>query len=187
MRVLTPADYRVMAWKNGAGTTTEIAVDPPGAALADLSFLWRISIAEVRASGAFSLFPGYDRTILLLEGGGMMLDTPEGGAIDLAQPLRPQTFPGEWQVTGRLLTGPVRDFNLMTARAHVTSRLDVLTLTRDRRAHCPPRAQLFVYVVAGRLRDAPAGHTLIAGHDLDLTPVGRATVIRVAIANTAQT
>ncbi|TIV74879.1 MAG: HutD family protein, partial [Mesorhizobium sp.] len=31
MRILRAADYRVMPWKNGGGTTTEIAVSPDGA------------------------------------------------------------------------------------------------------------------------------------------------------------
>jgi len=33
LRRLRPGDFRVMTWKNGLGTTTELAVDPPGASL----------------------------------------------------------------------------------------------------------------------------------------------------------
>jgi hypothetical protein len=44
-RVLSPADYRRMPWKNGAGRTTEIAVHPAGAALD--AFDWRVSVADV--------------------------------------------------------------------------------------------------------------------------------------------
>jgi len=62
------ADYRAMAWKNGQGMTREIAREP-----GDGDFLWRLSIAEVAASGDFSLFPGYDRTITLIEGAGHMM------------------------------------------------------------------------------------------------------------------
>ncbi len=71
VRLLTPADFHPMPWKNGAGRTTEIAVYPPGASLD--AFLWRVSIADVERDGPFSRFPGIDRTIVLLEGGGMRL------------------------------------------------------------------------------------------------------------------
>jgi hypothetical protein len=171
----------MMPWRNGAGTTTEIAVEPPGSELADQSYFWRISIADVTSSGAFSLFPGYDRTIMLLEGNGMVLDSQEGGSIDLSQPLRPKTFPGEWQVSGRLLSGPVRDFNLMIKRQRAASQLEVVELTQARRIPCPPHGTLVAYVVDGALSEAPAGHALIAEHALDLRPVGRATVVSIAI------
>src|SRR5688500_2425780 len=46
-RHLTPANYRVMPWKNGQGTTTEIAAFPPGAGLE--TFVWRISMADIGA------------------------------------------------------------------------------------------------------------------------------------------
>ena len=71
VRLLTPADFHSMPWKNGAGRTTEIAVHPPGAALD--TFAWRVSIADVERDGPFSRFPGIDRTIVLLEGAGMRL------------------------------------------------------------------------------------------------------------------
>ena len=53
------ADYRAMAWKNGQGMTREIAREP-----GDGDFLWRLSIAEVAASGDFSLrFVGQSRNV----------------------------------------------------------------------------------------------------------------------------
>jgi len=61
MRIIRAADCLVMPWKNGGGTTTEIAVAPEGASLND--FDWRISMAHVGADGPFSSFPGIDRTL----------------------------------------------------------------------------------------------------------------------------
>ena len=46
MRRLTAKDYRIMPWKNGGGTTTEIAVFPAGASLE--TFEWRFSPAPTR-------------------------------------------------------------------------------------------------------------------------------------------
>lgn len=115
MNILRREDYKVMPWKNGGGITTEIWVSPKGSGLAGTPFQWRVSIADVASDGLFSKFPGYDRHIMLLEGQGMRLDTEENGPIDLAL-YRPAAFSGDWAVTGKLIDGPVRDFNLMVAR-----------------------------------------------------------------------
>lgn len=115
-RHLTPADYRVMPWKNGQGTTTEIAAFPPGAGLD--SFTWRISIAEIAASGPFSSFPGIDRILLQTAGEPMTL-VHQDDAISTAcrlTLLSPVRFPGERIVHGDVATPPVRDFNVMTRR-----------------------------------------------------------------------
>jgi environmental stress-induced protein Ves len=58
-------------WKNGGGTTRQLAVWPMDATSDD--FLWRISIAQIDAPGEFSTFPGTDRTILLWRGEGVTL------------------------------------------------------------------------------------------------------------------
>ena len=63
-------------WKNGGGTTQEIACWPPGAGLE--SFSWRISIARIARSGPFSAFPGIDRVITLLDGAGVRLHSADG-------------------------------------------------------------------------------------------------------------
>ena len=55
----------VNLWRNGAGETREICCFPP----ATRDFHWRASIASIAANGEFSLFPGVERVITLLEGG----------------------------------------------------------------------------------------------------------------------
>jgi len=125
MRRLGPADYRVMPWKDGGGSTTELLIHPPGATLAE-GFLWRVSMADVPASGPFSAFPGVDRSLMLLSG-GLELDHGVHGHQMLEGPLRPVTFSGDWPTTGRLLIGPCRDFNVMSARGRARHRLSVLT------------------------------------------------------------
>ena len=54
------ASLRPAPWKNGGGSTTEIAVAPPGAGFD--SFDWRISLATISHSGPFSTFAGIDRS-----------------------------------------------------------------------------------------------------------------------------
>lgn len=101
-------------WKNGAGTTREIAVEPAGAGTD--GFDWRLSIAEVEHDAPFSAFPGVDRCIVLLGGAGMALQPEDGTAAHALRPLQPWTFPGERAIEARLTAGPCSDFNVMTRR-----------------------------------------------------------------------
>ena len=100
-----------MPWKNGGGITHELWRTPRRAPDFDL----RISIAEVAANGPFSCFPGIDRIITLLSGGGFRL---VGGAVDQVVSTigQPFAFGGEVPLTCTLLGGPVRDFNVMIRR-----------------------------------------------------------------------
>jgi environmental stress-induced protein Ves len=113
-------EHRRMPWKNGLGVTEEIAIAPEGATLAD-PFLWRLSSALVQADGPFSLFPGYDRTLVVIDGAGMTLDA-DGKRTTIARLDAPFVFPGEASVTSALSEGPIRDFNVMALRGKVRSR-----------------------------------------------------------------
>jgi environmental stress-induced protein Ves len=111
-RVLRASEYRRMRWKNGGGWTTELA---SGGSDAE-GFDWRISIADVESDGPFSAFAGCDRYIALLDGPGMELSWPDAEPMRLDQRLRFHRFAGEARTHGRLLAGPVRDFNVMVRR-----------------------------------------------------------------------
>ena len=113
-------EHRRMPWKNGLGVTEEIAIAPEGATLAD-PFLWRLSSALVQADGPFSLFPGYDRTLVVVDGAGMILDV-DGKRTTLARLGDPFVFPGEASVMSTLSEGPIRDFNVMALRGNVRTR-----------------------------------------------------------------
>src|SRR5271169_1584989 len=91
-------------WKNGAGTTRNLAVSPDGAGFDD--FVWRVSLAEVSASGSFSLFPGVDRTILLWEGKGMTLRAGDGAEFGLTTLFEPHALRGETEIEATLVDGP---------------------------------------------------------------------------------
>ena len=106
---------------------------------------------------------------------------PKGASIDLTRPLQPKTFPGEWQVTGSLLSGPVRDLNFIAARRRITSHLEVIEINAARRAACPAGATLVGYIVKGALSEAAAGHTLVADRSLDLNPTAHATLVLITI------
>lgn len=122
---LKPADYKIMPWKNGGGTTTELMAESNGAGE---GYDWRLSIASVEASGPFSDFSGYDRSIMLVEGKGFSLDFAEVGTHHLNRSFEPLRFDGAWHTECTLTDGPVKDFNLI-ARKNVHAVLDVLRVT----------------------------------------------------------
>jgi environmental stress-induced protein Ves len=114
-----------MAWKNGAGTTLEIARDG-GTGLE--SFGWRFSIADVGMSGGFSAFTGYQRIITVLQGVGMVL-TVDGKASRPLRPLDPFAFSGNAVVDCVLLAGAIRDFNLIYDPNRFQARLQWLLIS----------------------------------------------------------
>jgi environmental stress-induced protein Ves len=112
MTMLIPfAGLAPVPWKNGGGSTTEIAVFP---AEADLDgFDWRVSLATIAADGPFSVFPGVERTLVLVDGHGMTLDI-DGAPTMLTKAEPVAAFDGEAQVQAKLNRGPSTDFNVMT-------------------------------------------------------------------------
>ncbi len=114
MRVIKSAEQRVMPWKNGGGSTTEIAVWPVGAGLGD--FAWRVSTALVARDGPFSLFEGVDRTLTVLDGGPLGLTFADGRIVSLDTASAPFAFAGDAAVQGAVGGQPVRDLNVMTRR-----------------------------------------------------------------------
>jgi environmental stress-induced protein Ves len=165
MKILRREDYNVMPWKNGGGITTEIWVSPEGSGLAGAPFDWRVSIADVAADGPFSRFAGYDRHIMLLDGRGMRLETGESGSIDLS-PYRPAVFSGDWTVTGKLVAGPVRDFNLIVARRFGRGALTRQRLTAPL-SLIADGAMRVVHAIDGEL--SIAGHIIGEGETAILT------------------
>lgn len=121
--IIRAQDCLPQPWKNGLGTTREIAVHPPGASGDD--FLWRVSIAEVDSAAPFSSFPGIDRHIALLDGAGFVMTLDTGCVHALTTPYAPFAFPGEAKVAVTLADGATRDFNLMVRRAQAHGELKV--------------------------------------------------------------
>jgi len=110
-------------WKNGGGSTREIASWPPGAGLD--GFDWRVSIATIAASGPFSVFAGVDRTIMLLEGDGVRLQA-QGLDHRLDRPQDPFAFSGDLAIHCTLLGGASSDFNVMTRRSRLRADLRLM-------------------------------------------------------------
>lgn len=155
-------------WKNGGGRTRQIVCRPEGAGLD--SFDWRVSIASVNAGGPFSVFTGIDRVIMLLDGVGMRLRSPDGEVdrvLDLA--VEPFAFDGEAEISCDLVAGGIDDFNVMTRRATTRAQVRVIRNAEDLRASSA--GLLFAArgawtVSAGAIRQALASDTGLWWEDL---------------------
>ncbi len=121
MRLLRASGHRVMPWKNGGGSTTEIAAHPEGAGLDE--FDWRVSMATVAADGPFSCFPGIDRTLAVLSGAGIDLRIDGRPPVRLGPSSEPCSFAGDVPTFGALVDGPIVDLNVMSRRGRIWHRL----------------------------------------------------------------
>lgn len=127
MRKWTSKDYKTMPWKNGGGSTTELAIFPEGASLDH--FIWRLSTATVAQDGPFSHFAQIDRSLAILSGAGMTLKPAKDAhhGVLLNQQSLPYRFTGEEPIYAELQAGTVVDLNLMTRRdacQHFMQRLE---------------------------------------------------------------
>lgn len=144
-RLLRAADYPRMPWKNGAGSTLEIARDA-GAGLD--GFGWRLSIADVGESGGFSAFSGYQRIITVLEGAGMRL-TVDGRPSRALTQGDAFAFSGDSGVHCELLGGAIRDFNLIYAPRRYLARLQWLRVAGEMRLFSSASSLLLFAASAG--------------------------------------
>jgi uncharacterized protein len=109
--ILIQADkVAAQPWRNGGGLTRELLRWPAGSA----NWQLRISLADVRSNGPFSMFPGIQRWFSVIDGAGVRLSL--AGADHLLQPgHEPLNFSGELPVNCALVDGPTTDLNLMHA------------------------------------------------------------------------
>ncbi len=81
---------------------------------------WRVSIADITQNGPFSVFPGMDRHLTLIDGRGIVL-RGVNGSMRLERIGGFVVFPGEEALNVEVIDGPVRVWNVMTRRGVVES------------------------------------------------------------------
>ncbi len=120
MRVQRFGEHRAMPWANGLGTSYEVASDRN----VDGVWTWRVAIAPVVLDGPFSVMPGVDRQLVVINGEGMTLSID--GEIVECHPGQVVRFSGDSVTIARLVDGPVVDLGLMTVRGLVTGSMVVV-------------------------------------------------------------
>ena len=142
---------RRIPWKNGLGFTEEILAWRPDGDSSETPFLWRISRAAVDQDGPFSVFPGVDRTIVVLSGKGMVLSHGIHAPPATVLPLAPYAFSGDWTTHAKLLAGPVVDFNVMADRTFARTHVAVQDLVPGQDLPDEQADHILVHVIRGKI------------------------------------
>ena len=125
MRIQRFDEHRAMPWANGLGTSYEVASDRN----VDGVWTWRVAIAPVVLDGPFSVMPGVDRELVVIEGNGMVLEV-DGESVKCL-PGQLVRFSGDSATCAQLVDGPVVDLGLMTVRGVVTGSMVVVADVGD--------------------------------------------------------
>ena len=141
--ILYAKDFKEMPWENGGGITREIyrishESDPT-------KFYFRISIAQVNQSGPFSVFPGVDRFLMLLDGKGFLLHFEDKSNVKLSTPFDSFEFEGEEKIQCELIDKSV-DFNVMTDRNWANSKVTLAHIKMNQIKKYQPTNQTFLYL-----------------------------------------
>lgn len=170
--MLRAVEYTARPWKNGGGTTHDIAVSPAGASLD--TFDWRLSLAQVDRDGPFSRFDAVDRTIVLLS--GAMTLHEHDRQIHLVRN-EPFVFEGERAIAATVFGGSTLDLNVMTRRARATHtvRRESFMQQSSMEAHAGCTLVLFALE-----RGLSVNGVQLGTHDTAIVAAERATVATVA-------
>jgi environmental stress-induced protein Ves len=153
------------------GTTTQLAIYPPGSEYTKFNFLFRLSTATVEVEeSTFTFMPGVTRHLMILE--GQLHIDHKGRYKKQLDKYGYDVFDGEWPTTAK---GKVTDFNLMV-REKSSGKLQAIAL-RDRQeetiSHRAKTAYSGVYLLTGALRvisgsssaELKAGDFLFCDHE----------------------
>ena len=161
-RLLPAAGRAALPWKNGGGLTREVAVHPPASDLS--SFDWRVSIAEVRHEGAFSVFSGVDRCMAVLAG-RLILTVHNEPAVHLTPDSEPRAFAGDVPVFARPSGGTVLDLNVMTRRGRFAARMGRREATRPTTLVAPAGATTLIVALTELHVHCAARQWSVGPHD----------------------
>ena len=156
--IIRLTDLPRQRWKNNGGWTHEIARG------GGEDWLWRVSVADVESDGAFSLFPGMLRELLILSGEGVALQFENGQTIALTPEQPRLRFDGDQPIYSRLLDGAVRDFNLIWQPARVDTKLSEHEISGLQTLAVAEEETLLLFVRAGKLQYEQ--ETLLSGDSL---------------------
>lgn len=130
MEIIRFADIRPQPWRNGGGVTRELASHTVPGSGQDGGWDWRVSIADVSKAGDFSVFPGMERVITIIDG-ELMLLTVDGSEHPLER-YRPFRFSGEAASSATLPTGDVRDLNVIARAGAFKGYTSIVEISKKR-------------------------------------------------------
>lgn len=146
-KVFSNDEFVTSKWTGG--TTTQLFIHPKNSNYSDRNFELRISIANVEQEDSeFTSLPGYDRKLLILEGGISIAH--EGHHSGQMKKFDVDSFQGDWKTRS---AGRCTDFNVMSNEFWNT-HLFGLQLDTDQSETIPfggIEGKMFVYLHKGSL------------------------------------
>ena len=118
LTAIPPEAQNSTRWRNGGGMTREILRQG-----GEQDFLWRASLARIDRSGPFSAFPGYQRSIALVDGGPLELKFEDGRQVELDPRLKVHRFSGSLPPHAEIGETPATVFNLIASDRLAGARL----------------------------------------------------------------
>jgi environmental stress-induced protein Ves len=144
MQIIRKASFKASPWKNGGGVTHEVIRVPPGCD----AFQWRVSVAQIEASGPFSDFAEYHRKMVLLRGAGVRLTFDGRNHCELREVGDMAEFDGACATRCELKDGPCADLNLMVSKSITGVRAWTLRLHAGQSLR-PHRATMLAFAISG--------------------------------------
>ncbi len=181
VRILRRSSFVATPWKNGGGITHE-AIRVP--ATGD-QFLWRVSVAEIESSGAFSDFTGYHRTMVLLRGSGVHLNFSDGCRSDLRSIGDMAQFDGALAAQCELVGGPCVDLNLIVSNTLALPRIRIERLRSDLRVQEYAASSLIFCIQGDVALNSIEGRASVL-NPWDLAIADAAEAVRIAPADSSR-
>lgn len=136
-----------MPWGKGSGVTRQVLAGPDAQ-----NWEWRISLAEAAKAAEFSVLPGVDRILTVVEGDLIALTVD--GTEHALEKYRPWRFSGDAESSVTLPTGPLTILNFMTRREAFKGYAAIIELSK-KRPH-PVFANQFAVLLQGSATVSPA-------------------------------
>jgi environmental stress-induced protein Ves len=130
MEIIRYAELRPQPWRNGGGTTRDLASHPEIASAQDGAWDWRVSISELSKAGDYSSFPGVERVLTVVDGELLVLSVD--GKEQPLEKYRPFRFSGEAPSSGTLPTGDVRSLDVMARSGAFKAFTSIVELSKKR-------------------------------------------------------
>lgn len=174
--------YRAMRWRNGRGSTLEIAREPA----AGEEFDWRLSLADIEQDGEFSAYPGCRRALVLVAGKSLHLRFQGHGTCSLDPTRRGARFEGEWKTDCAVPDGRCTDLSLIVRtgsagrRASVVRAPTVLRVASARRVVLSRDLYAALFVLDGAVAVSESTSTrarIVRTHDTLLVSPGRERIL----------
>jgi len=172
VQLIPASSLKETPWKNGGGSTKEIAIHPLKSSFEKSDFTWRLSTAEVKKPGDFSVFPDFERLLTIVKGEELILEF-----ADLRKTLKPGTvvkFHGEEEIACLLPQGPVTDLGLIFDPDQALTKMTLIELQGKPRSFSLTAPTVFFFCMEGEASSAvfpgEIENTLNVGDTLRVNP-----------------